>query len=169
MNKQVRNFLYSSTVQLLPTHDTRLFDRQKINKWRNSPGARVKAIRNLELNHSIGPGSFFQKAPILAPQKNESLNQKMHLKMPLSSHGLKLLNTKPGCWVSALSLLCDLDTTTYCFLTSSSFRWVLFFQFLMPEITLVSMLESEWRVWDCHATCRYQKTTIFDCIACGWA
>jgi hypothetical protein len=31
------------------------------------------------------------------PKKNELFSEEMHLKIPLLSWGLKLLNTKPGC------------------------------------------------------------------------
>jgi hypothetical protein len=65
----------------------------------------------------------------------------MHLKIPLSSRGLKLPNSKPGWRVSALQLLCEIDTTNG-FLTSSSFKFVLF-QLLIPGLTPVSLLEIE--------------------------
>jgi hypothetical protein len=59
------------------------------------------------------------RKPQSSPPKNKPLSQEMHLKIPLSSHGLKLSNSKPGCKVSAL--FCEIDTTNG-FLTSSSIR-----------------------------------------------
>ncbi len=39
--------------------------------------------------------------PLSSPPETEPFSQKMHLKIPLSSRGLKLSNSKPGCEVSA--------------------------------------------------------------------
>jgi hypothetical protein len=63
------------------------------------------------------------------------------LKMTLLSRGLKLLNSKAGCSLSAL-LLYEIDTTNGS-LTLRSFRRVLF-QLLVPALTTVSLLESKF-------------------------
>jgi hypothetical protein len=42
------------------------------------------------------------RKPRSSPTKNELFSQEMHLKIPLSSRGLKFSNSKPGCIVSAL-------------------------------------------------------------------
>jgi hypothetical protein len=42
------------------------------------------------------------RKPRSPPLKNEPSSQEMHLKIPLSSWDLKLSNSKPGCWASAL-------------------------------------------------------------------
>jgi hypothetical protein len=68
--------------------------------------------------------SFFRK-PRPSPPNNEPFIQEMHLKMPVLSRGLKLSNSKPGCRVSALHFLGEIDTTND-FLTSSSIRWAFF-------------------------------------------
>jgi hypothetical protein len=44
-----------------------------------------------------GLDSLFQKTPIITAQKNEPLSKVMHLKTAISSQGLKLSNSKPGC------------------------------------------------------------------------
>ncbi len=85
------------------------------------------------------PWLSFRK-PQSSPHKNEPFCQEMHLKIPLSSWGLKLPNSKPGCIVAA-PLLCEIVTTNG-FLTSISFRYV-FFQLLIPGLTTFSALESK--------------------------
>ncbi len=42
------------------------------------------------------------KKTVSSSQKTEQFSQEVHLKTPLSSRGLKLSNSKPGCRISAL-------------------------------------------------------------------
>ncbi len=55
------------------------------------------------------------------PKKEPFSQQEVHLKIPLVSRGLNLSNSKPGCRVSASSLLREIVSTNR-FLTSSSIR-----------------------------------------------
>jgi hypothetical protein len=54
-------------------------------------------------SHLIALDSLCQKPPIITLQKNKPpFSQDMHFKIKLSSRVSKLLNSKPGCEVSAL-------------------------------------------------------------------
>jgi hypothetical protein len=83
--------------------------------------------------------------------RNEPFSQEMHLKIPLSSQGLKMAYSNPGCRISVLSLLCEIDTTDG-FLTSSSFRSVLF-RFIFLDY-------SPFHCWKAKPDLRLSRTQI---------
>ncbi len=70
--------------------DYRFEDRKTVGELRDE----IRAIRK----------------PTHHPQ-NELFSQEIHLKIPLSSRGLILSISKPGCRVSALHFFCKIDST----------------------------------------------------------
>jgi hypothetical protein len=81
----------SEHVSAYNTHvDYRCEDRKKLVSYE---AALVSLDRSL---------LFLSKNLYHHSSKNEPFSQEMHLKIPLSSLGLKLSNPKPGCEVSAL-------------------------------------------------------------------
>jgi hypothetical protein len=70
--------------------DYRCEDRKKIGELRRY----TSAVRWV-----LTPS--FRK-PLSSSPNNKPFSQEMHLKIPLSSQGLKLSNSKPGCRVSTL-------------------------------------------------------------------
>jgi hypothetical protein len=80
------------------------------------------------------------RKPRSSPPRKEPSRQEMPFRIQFSTRGLNiLLNTKAAAVESQLFLLCEIDTT-YGYLTSSSFRSVLFFSFF-SRLTPVSLLE----------------------------
>ncbi len=92
---------------------------------------------------------------------NEPFSQDMDLKMPLSSQGLKMSNSKPSCSVSTRHYLwkryhlqlpdIGLDQISA---FSASFSWI---------NSCFTAGKRMW-VWSCHATCGRCWTTIFTSI-----
>jgi hypothetical protein len=70
--------------------DYRCEDRKRLASWE----ATLVPLDRSWLPHSENPDHH--------SQKNEPLSQEMHLKITLSSWGLRLSNSKPGCRISAL-------------------------------------------------------------------
>jgi hypothetical protein len=92
---------------------------------------------------SIGLDSLVQKRPNLqssCPIKIELFSQEMHLKILLSSRGLKLTNFKAGCRVSAL--LFFLWNRYPPWLSDAKLIQKSVFKLLIPELTPVSLVES---------------------------
>jgi hypothetical protein len=114
-----------------------------------------------DIGHLIGFDPLFQKTSIINP-KTEPFSQEMDLKIPLSSRGLKLSNSKPGCKVSAFNFFANYMPPIAFSHHAQSDKCFFDFQLLIPRFSFVSLLE----VLNCHATCRHQKTTIFTSIVC---
>ncbi len=98
-------------------------------------------------------------------KKPEPFSQEMHLKIPLSSRGLRLSNSKPGCRVSALCLFVkEIPPMAFWHRAQSD---KCFFQLLIPELTPVSLLESK-SGFEIFTQLADTKATIFKAAVYGY-
>jgi hypothetical protein len=70
-------------------------------------------------NNSSGV-ELFQKTPVIIPKKRSS-SLDMHLNIPLLGRGFKSSNSKPGCGISALNYLDQIEIPNG-FLKSTSYE-----------------------------------------------
>ncbi len=81
------------------------------------------------------------RKPRSSPPKTESFSPEMHLKIQLSSRGLKLSNSKPGCRVSSFHFfVIQILPTAFGHQAHSD---KCFSQLHNPRLTTVSLVESE--------------------------
>jgi hypothetical protein len=128
--------------------------RHKIGQLRGDNGA-----------HLIGIDSLFQKTPIITPKK-QTVQRGDALKIPLSSRGLQLSSSTPGCRVSALSFFWEIDTTNGYF--DIELNAMSAFSASYSRIYLCFTAGERIGVWNCHASRRHQdqKTASSTSIVC---
>ncbi len=97
-----------------------------------------------------GLDSLFQKTTILNSwlSKNELFIQEMDLKIQLLSGGLKSSNSKPSCWVSALSAFWEMNTGTRHF----SGHWFFQFQRNLPITSKIVSISKKLQNKSCTSS-----------------